>query len=104
MTRKEITEWLETSKYEETASHEPLVAVVCVFENLEDRNDYVQIEVEFAVPIKWLVDYMNESSDEKGWTDETVLFWLRNEYTSEDSEPILESAVLENKVAFWKTN
>ena len=103
MTREEIREWLGAGGYKETAVHEPLVSVVCVFENMENCDDYEQIEVEFAVPIGWLVDYKN-SEGCRIWDWPRVREWLVNEYTSEDSEPILERAAAENKVAFWRIN
>jgi len=39
-------------------------------------------------------------SDED-WDFEKIQKWLQKEYVSEESEDILDSAIEENKIAFW---
>ena len=91
MTRKEIVEWLSSSK-DRTEPYTPLVQMVCVFEDETETT-----EVVFAVPINWLGQKLNMT-----WRQ--LQDWLRNEYTSDDSQQVLERAVEENQLAFWKIN
>lgn len=98
MTREEVAEWLNTGK-DKTERHTPLVKMCCVFEG--DDGSYT--EVEFAVPIDWLVSYkVDETHDIWSWED--VRLWLENDYTSDDSQQILEKAIEENQLAFWRIN
>ena len=98
MTRKEVMEWLSSSK-DETERYTPLVQMVCVFE-----DDTETTEVIFAVPINWLVNYKTKIDKEIIWSWVAVKNWLENSYTSDDSQQILEEAVIENQLAFWKIN
>lgn len=98
MTKREIYDWLKDSK-DDTERYVPLVQMICVFED-ETENT----EVIFAVPIDWLVHYMTAIDDEKIWSWDSVKNWLENEYTSDDSQQILEKAVETNQLAFWRIN
>ena len=75
--------------------HEPLVSMTCVYD-----DDAGETEVTFAVPVAWLISEMNSAGDGQ-WDWESLHGWLCSEYTSEDSQEILEKAVRMNKVAFY---
>lgn len=113
---EDIEEMMSRAKYDDYGNHELLVSLSCVFEctSRHDGGEY-QTEVLFAVPVKSVWIYLQsqtgwETLSEKaknGWKDfnlERIQDWLNNEYTSEDSQSILERAIKENKVAFWKIN
>ena len=94
MKRSEIFDWLNNSEdgYD-YGKHEFLVSLTCVFE--DDEGD---TEITFAVPVTWLIRVME-------FSDEMYLHsWLMNEYTSDDSQYVLERAIQENKIAFWRIN
>ena len=99
MLRRDVIECMvacdKQNKYLMFAEHEQLVGLDCIF----DCEDH-ETEVTFAVPIKWLLDYMNK--DKLCWDWDRLRVWLKNEYTSEDSEEILKQAITENQVVFWK--
>lgn len=96
MTRKEIKDWLSTAEHC-SCTHEQLVSLVCVFE-----DDTGETEVVFAVPIQWLINYLDGLSGRREWDWERLARWLENEYTSEDSQPVLEEAVRSSNLAFWR--
>ena len=95
MTRNEVMDWLNNSEdgYD-YSKHELLVNLTCVFE-----SDDGETEVTFAVPVYWILETLEEYP-KWGWID--LQKWLDSEYTSEDSQYILEKAIQENKIAFWK--
>ena len=111
MTYTEINKMMSEAvkDYKDYGKHELLVNLSCVY---EDEHDDSEIEVIFAVPVKlvWLYVQVNtgwEQLSEKaknGWKDvnyERVKDFLDNTYTSEDSQQILEKAILENEIAFY---
>lgn len=93
MTQKELTNLFNTAEGFDYGSHEPLMNLSCVFE-----NDTEQFEVTFAVPQYWLLEQTKLGTLEK------LQHWLCNEYTSDDSREILDKAIEQNKIAFWKIN
>lgn len=99
MLRRDVIECMfacnRQNQYKDFSMHEQLVGLSCVFE----CEDY-ETEVTFAVPVQWLLDYMNKDKVEWDWA--RLQEWLQNEYTSEDSQPILEQAITENQVVFWR--
>lgn len=78
-------------KHKAISDHETLLAVECVFE-----DDFQSDEVVFTVPADWLLE--NTRRDNPGWELRDLQEWLRSEYTSEDSEMILDSALFEGQV------
>ena len=99
-----IISLLKESRYTEYGKHKPLISLSCVYENqksLEEVGQESDFEITFAVPIDWLVALKNEESKDYIWGEGDVRGWLQEKYTSEDSQVILEKAVLENKVAFY---
>ena len=84
------------SEYKDYARHDLLVSLACSYET-ETGEDFT---VYFAVPIDFLSLYLEEK-EEIPVPNERIQEWLDNEYTSEDSEFILERAMLEHKVAFY---
>ena len=97
MTREEVSDWLHNAEDNFAFSkHESLVGLCCVYE-----NDVEDFEVTFAVPIEWLLDFVKTEWNEN-WNWERLHEWLLAEYTSEDSSSILDKAIEENKIAFWK--
>ena len=99
MTKTELNELLvNTDKKFDYSQHDLLVHLTCVYEN--DEEDF---EVTFAVPVHWLIDYVKREWNED-WDFEKIQKWLQKEYVSEESEGILDSAVAENKIAFWIIN
>lgn len=99
MLRRDVIECMaacnKQNSYKNFSDHEQLVGLSCIF----DCEDY-ETEVTFAVPIQWLLDYIKREWDEN-WDWPRLQEWLRNEYTSEDSQSILEQAITENQVVFW---
>lgn len=97
MTYTEINEMMSEAVkgYKDYNKHYPLCSLSCVYE-----NDTESVEVIFAVPIGFLCSYVNDINDDY-WSWEDVQEWLENEYTSEDSQQILEKAILENEIAFF---
>ena len=97
MTKNEICDWLFKSEdgYD-YSDHRLLVNLTCVF---EDDNE--ETEVTFAVPFVFVLQCIHKFSE---WQWEDLKKWLENEYTSEDSQEILEQAILQNQIAFWKIN
>lgn len=94
MTKTELNNLLSnTDKDFDYSAHEQLVHLTCVFE-----NDVEEFEVTFAVPFYWTMEQTGFNT----W--ERLQHWLQNEYTSDDSKEILDNAILENKIAFWKIN
>lgn len=94
MTRKEVTDWLFNAEENfDYSAHEQLVHLTCVYE-----NDDEEFEVTFAVPFYWTLEQTGFNT----WG--RLQHWLQNEYTSDDSHEILDQAILENKIAFWKIN
>ena len=94
MTKTELNELLvNTDKKFDYSQHDLLVHLTCVFEN-EDE----EFEVTFAVPLYWTLEQTGFNT----WG--RLQHWLQNEYTSDDSKAILDTAILENKIAFWKIN
>ena len=92
MTKTEISDWLSEAESEfDYSAHELLVNLTCVIE-----NDDEEIEVTFAVPLNWTL----EQTEFKNWDE--LHHWLCNEYTSDDSKEIMDNAIQENKIAFWK--
>ena len=104
MTYEELEKMMGETRFFDYGKHELLVNLSTVFDckNPHDGYEY-QTEVTFAVPINWLCDY-KEKENGRVWDFGDVDDWLCNKYTSEDSQPILEKAIEENKVAFWKIN
>ena len=98
MTYTEINEMMSEAvkNYKDYGKHELLVNLSCVYENVSEL-----VEVIFAVPIEWLRKYMTDNDPEKFWSIPMVNDWLDNKYTSEDSQQILEKAILENEIAFY---
>ena len=99
-----IVSLLKESKYTEYGRHDLLISLSCIFENqkaLEDVDWESDFEITFAVPIYWLESYMIEKTGNYAWGYGNIQMWLQKKYTSEDSQTILEKAVLENKVAFY---
>ena len=102
-----IVSMLKESRYTEYGRHDLLISMSCVYEyheSLEEVDLETDFEIIFAVPIDWLVALKNEESKDYLWGQGDVRGWLQEKYTSEDSQAILEKAVLEHKVAFWKIN
>lgn len=92
MTRTELNKLLlDANKEFDYSAHEQLVHLTCVYEN--DDEDF---EVTFAVPFYWTLEQTGFNT----WG--RLQHWLQNEYTSDDSHEILDQAILENKIAFWK--
>jgi hypothetical protein len=92
MTREELSNWLHNAEDSfDYSSHEPLINLSCVFE-----NDIDEFEVVFAVPMYWLLEELNFG------TLSELRYWLCNEYTSEDSKNVMDMAIPESKIAFWK--
>lgn len=92
MTRTELNELLlDANKEFDYSAHEQLVHLTCVYE-----NDDEEFEVTFAVPFYWTLEQTGFNT----WG--RLQHWLQNEYTSDDSHEILDQAILENKIAFWK--
>lgn len=93
----QTAKWLlNDNPYTAYAKHDLLFSLSVIFE--EDDGD---TEIVFAVPAEWLLNWLSERTDEKMTCLTDVQEWLCNEYTSEDSEQILEEAALNNKVAFY---
>lgn len=97
MSREFLLPELGNTKYN-YGNHELLVNMSCVFDDYEPDG----FEITFAVPIDWLVNWLEWADNGNEWNREKVLAWLNNEYTSEDSEKILVDAITKNKIAFWK--
>ena len=99
MTYTEINEMMSEAvkNYKDYGKHEPLVNLSFVYEDERDGNE---IEVVFAVPEGWLCNYKSEENGRE-WDADDLRDWLCNTYTSEDSQQILENAILENEVAFY---
>jgi hypothetical protein len=97
MTYTEINEMMSEAvkNYKDYGKHELLVNLSCVY---EDNSE--SVEVIFAVPEEWLLDYMTNLTKTM-WSWLSIHDWLENEYTSEDSQQILEKAILENEIAFY---
>lgn len=97
MKKEEVVSWLNgcTDDYD-YSNHRLLVNLTCVFE-----DDYGEIEVTFAVPTEWILQTLQQYPQ---WSWSDLHKWLENEYTSEDSQYILEKAVEENQLAFWIIN
>ena len=92
MTRTELNKLLlDANKEFDYSAHEQLVHLTCVYE-----NDDEEFEVTFAVPFYWTLEQTGFNT----WG--RLQHWLQNEYTSDDSHEILDQAILENKIAFWK--
>ena len=87
---------LNDNPYTAYAKHDLLFSMSVIFE--DDDGD---TEIVFAVPADWLLTWMYKNTNQKKITLAYVQEWLCNEYTSEDSEQILEEAALNNKVAFY---
>lgn len=87
---------LYDNPYTAYAKHDLLFSLSVIFE--EDDGD---TEIVFAVPAEWLLSWLYKRTDKKKMCLTDVQEWLCNEYTSEDSEQILEEAALNNKVAFY---
>lgn len=86
---------LKDNNYCAYGRHDLLFSLSCVFE--EDDAD---IEIVFAVPADFLRNWLYEKT-EKLWTFNRVQKWLQEEYTSEDSEEVLQKAALDDKIAFY---
>ena len=80
--------------------HHDLVALSCDAEcfcrNEENPEDLELSEVAFVVEKQWLIDFLNR--DKYEWDAEKVRWWLRNQYTSTDSEEIYEAALAERMI------
>ena len=95
MTRDEIENYLDGSEKEyDHSKHEILVDLTCVYEC--DEGD---TEVTFVVPFVWVLQKL-EKFTEWNWTE--LKDWLCNEYTSEDSQWLLEKAVEEKQLVSWR--
>lgn len=79
-------------KHKQIADHETLLALSCAVD-----DDFQSDEIVFTVPAGWLLENMRR--DNPDWELRDLQEWLRSEYTSEDSEMILDSALLEGQVA-----
>ena len=103
MTKTDFETELEKVRYFDYGKHKPLVNLSCLIpaetEEIDGKIEILDEECEiiFAVPCDWLVNQRDET-----W--QNVKDWLDNEYTSEESQIVLENAIKENKVAFWKIN
>lgn len=84
------------SEYKDYARNDLLVSLACSYDT-ETGEDFT---VYFAVPIDYLSLYLAEEN-KVPVSSARIQEWLDNEYTSEDSEFILERAMLEHKVAFY---
>lgn len=81
--------------------HEPLAALTFG----ADDSDYVAdwSEALFTVPYEWLRKHMEKATDKK-WTLKRLKKWLCEEYTSDDSSEIFDSAVLERQLVTMNIN
>ena len=86
---------LNDNQYTAYSRHDLLFSMSVIFE-----DDDGETEIVFAVPADWLQTWMLRNTG-KYWSFEEIQKWLQDEYTSEDSEDILEKAALEYKVAFY---
>ena len=104
MTYEELEKMMGKTHFADYGKHEPLTNLSCVYDckSLHDGYKY-QTEIIFAVPLWWLNEYLVDTTHED-WDWGDIQRWLESEYTSEDSQPILEKAIAENKVAFWQIN
>ena len=94
MTRTEISDWLSNAESEfDYSAHEQLIHLTCVIE-----NDDEEFEVTFAVPFYWTLEQTGFNT----WA--RLQHWLQHEYTSDDSKEIMDKAIQNNKIAFWKIN
>lgn len=89
------------------SEHNELLAMTLDAESMlcdEDGNpeDLEIEEIIFAVEKKWLLDYMNR--DCSGWNEQDLIRWLRDEYTSEDSEEIFICALCESQIVMLEFN
>ena len=104
MTKTDFELALEKVRYFDYGKHKPLVNLSCIVpaetEEIDGKTEILDEECEiiFAVPCDWL----QKEREEQTW--QAVKDWLDNEYTSEESQDVLESAIRANKVAFWKIN
>lgn len=88
---------LNDNPYTAYAKHDLLFSMSVIFE--DDDGD---TEIVFAVPADWLQTWLfNATGDAVCRSFADIRKWLQEEYTSEDSERILEEAALNNKVAFY---
>lgn len=67
-----------------------------------EPEDLEVSEIIFAVEKKWLIDYINR--DRSGWDEQRVIQWLREEYTSYDSEEIFITAMCESQIVMLEFN
>lgn len=68
----------------------------------DEADDLMIEEIAFAVEKKWLINYMNRNGN--GWDDRKLKRWLREEYTSADSEKIFLSALNESQIVMLEFN
>ena len=95
MNRAEVFDLLDGSTDEyDYGKHELLINMTCVFE-----SDVDETEVTFAVPSDFVLETIKQYPS---WSWSDLHKWLENEYTSQESQQILEEAILHHKLAFWK--
>lgn len=89
------------------SEHNELLAMVldaefmmCVEDG--DPEDLEVNEIIFAVEKKWLLDYKNRVC--RGWDEQRLIQWLREEYTSYDSEEIFITAMCESQIVMLEFN
>ena len=92
MNRKEYENCFEAGR-KTIGEHELLHALI--FGNDDEYGDWD--EVIFTVPEKWLRQHREEQTGEY-WTSDRLREWLCEEYTSEDSSEIFDSALLAHQL------
>ena len=95
MDLEETESLLRNNNYCAYGRHDLLFSMSYVIE-YEDG----EAEVLFAVPAEFLRDWLSKKTGHM-WTFARVQKWLQEEYTSEDSEEVLQKAALDDKIAFY---
>lgn len=85
--------------YLEYGKHEKLVSLsLCPDPYCEDFS-YDYVEIVFTVPVEWLVNWLALYDNNRSyWREKEMFKWLREEYTSEESERIFNDAMEEQKI------
>lgn len=103
--REDILKQWKRRPYLEYGKHEKLVILsLCPDPYCEDFS-YDYVEIVFTVPVEWLLDnlalYDNKRSH---WRWKELSEWLKNEYTSDDSEQIFNDAMVDQKIVTLNFN
>lgn len=98
-TQKQIRDLVKENCYLKIGEHEDLKAL-CICPFAEDEvieTDFT--EIIFVVPLNWLKEIAKNF-----FKVDDINHWLKNEYTSEESERIFETAFMERQIVMVDFN